>query len=594
MENRFLETESYRKTVARQSSRRMESRGAYATGPASGQRISRAKSSFARAFAADQRALVILIENGGIDLGIPELADKLLSLLPGASMLPESARQKLIVFLRDTIKGFTDTLLESAELAVNRYSSASPEHFGSVSVLRNSTATDTDLKDKLISLAKEGKLIDVLILTHGSDDRIAINGDVTGAKIRQMRAEYGKPLSIRSVYMMNCVGSSLNQAWIDAGAKVSSGALRNNYLPEPTTFFFWQNWKAGQNFESAVTSAYRKTINVMNDAVNGFIASLLGPLGALAVPKIDFEDMDFVKDSAPVIQGQRTVSISSDDLVFAQSVSSSLATTVLPVRMLKAMSQARATSFSGVEISHSHSYHSPSTTLGRREDYSRMQNPAVIAGIAVADAIQIGLGAIAVVQSQVNASGGSFQLVYDKAQRLLTPEARAKMPGSQTSKSKYTRQLLYIGSSSPVIDFANANIIIEWEGNPYGEIGTPVIQRDLKTSSDWSKSSAAVVITKLDRIPLPDLDPRAWPILYHYEGNYDPPGNGYWEFSGEFEINAFGGLKFNKHEVVSRSLIDFAISGAPEDYVAKGDDVIVAMPAIPQEQIDYLKANRPQ
>ena len=70
--------------------------------------------------------------------------------------------------------------------------------------------------------------------------------------------------------MMNCVGSSLNQAWIDAGAKVSSGAIRNNYLPEPTTFFFWTNWKAGQSFETAVTSAYRKTINAMNDAVRGF------------------------------------------------------------------------------------------------------------------------------------------------------------------------------------------------------------------------------------------------------------------------------------------------------------------------------------
>jgi hypothetical protein len=237
--------------------------------------------------------------------------------------------------------------------------------------------------------------------------------------------------------------------------------------------------------------------------------------------------------------------------------------------------------------------------MTRRQDYSRMQNPAVaaapVAGILITDAAQVGLGAIAILQSQVNASGGSFQLAYDKAQRLLTPEARAKMPGSQGSTSRYTRPLLYIGSSSPVMDFAEANIIIEWEGNPYGEIGTAIIQRDLKTSTDWSKSSAAVVITRVERIPQKDApEPRAWPITFNYEGTFDPVGNGHWEFNGEFEINAFGGLKFNKHNVVSRSLLDFAIDGKPEDYVRKGNDVVVAVPAIPQEQVDYLKANAPR
>src|SRR5215212_1183241 len=39
------------------------------------------------------------------------------------------------------------------------------------------------------------------------------------------------------------------------------------------------------------------------------------------------------------------------------------------------------------------------------------------------------------------------------------------------------------------INAAKADVIIEWEGNAYGEIGTPVIRRELKTSTDWSKSS---------------------------------------------------------------------------------------------------------
>ena len=82
-----------------------------------------------------------------------------------------------------------------------------------------------------------------------------------------------------------------------------------------------------------------------------------------------------------------------------------------------------------------------------------------------------------------------------------------------------------------------------------------------------------ITITKLDTIPPANTDPREWPIVFHYEGNYDPYGNGLFEFTGEFEINAFGGLKFNKHQVVSRSLVDFAIGGTPEDKVARGRDI---------------------
>ena len=127
-------------------------------------------------------------------------------------------------------------------------------------------------------------------------------------------------------------------------------------------------------------------------------------------------------------------------------------------------------------------------------------NPAaaVIAGIEVADAAQIGLAAVSVTQAGFAASQGSFTLVYDKAQRLLTTEARAKMPGSQTAKRSYSHRLLLIGSDAPGWTPANADIIIEWEGNDYGEIATPVIRRNLAMSTEWSKSSAAVTITKVD------------------------------------------------------------------------------------------------
>src|SRR5262249_26665998 len=146
-----------------------------------------------------------------------------------------------------------------------------------------------------------GKIVDVFILTHGSKNYISVIGGITDDKIRQMKSEYGKWLSIRSVYMMNCVGGSLNGAWLDAGARVSSGSRGNNYLPETTMFFFWQNWKGGQTFETAATGAFASTVKLMNDALRGFLRTLPIPGIDLLLGSFDFGSLDFVRESAPVI-----------------------------------------------------------------------------------------------------------------------------------------------------------------------------------------------------------------------------------------------------------------------------------------------------
>lgn len=543
---------------------------------------------FAHSFTASQRALIVLIENGGIDLGIPELVDKLLSALPGSSLIGADTRRALVDAIRAKLRSVTDTLIESADLALNRFGAAAPGHYDSVTVLRDGTATYEELKRKLIEFSTAGKMIDLLVLTHGGRDHISAGSGINGAKIKDIRTAHGKALNLRSVYMMNCIGASLNGAWIAAGAKVSVGSIANNYLPEPTTHFFWENWKAGQTFEAAATNAYRRTVSLMNDTVRGFIRALPLPGSGALADLVDFEKMQFVIDSAPVIQGQRSVQISSDDLAFGQSLASSLCTTVVPVDALQSLTQ----SARGLAQAATYHFESPSAVMSDPR-FARQQTPiaAVIAGIEVADAIQIGLGAAALVQAQVSASAGTFTLSYDRAQRMLTNEARQGMPGAQQSKKSYSTRLMYVGSSR--IGTAKADIVIEWEGNPYGEIGTAVIKRDLDASTDWSKSTFNLTINKLERIPLPGTDPRAWPLVFSYDGTYDPVGNGHFEFNGLFEINAFGGLKFTDHKVVSRSLLDFAIAGKPEEYVIKGHDIILATPAIPDEQLKYLKSKLP-
>jgi GH24 family phage-related lysozyme (muramidase) len=325
VENRFLEMEQELRPTR-------SARGASARAFSLG--VAASRFDWARAQSAAQRVLIILIENGGIDLGIPDMVDKILAFLPGPSLLPDDFKQKLINFMREQIKSFTDNLLETVELAANRYTAAKPGLYADVVILRDGTASYADLKGQLIAQSQAGKIVDLFILTHGRDNYISVPGGIDDGQIRRMKTEYGKPLSIRSVYMMNCKGSTLNDAWLAAGARVSSGSRKNNYLPEPTMFFFWQNWKAGQSFESAVTGAYAATIKAMNDAVKGFLRALPIPGSGMLADAIDFANFEFVRDSAPVIDGQRSLTVSTDDISFSQSTSTGMATTVVPLRSL--------------------------------------------------------------------------------------------------------------------------------------------------------------------------------------------------------------------------------------------------------------------
>src|SRR5262249_8595211 len=141
------------------------------------------------------------------------------------------------------------------------------------------------------------------------------------------------PLNLRSVYMMNCVGASLNQAWLDIGARTSAGSHDINYLPEPTTYFFFSAWKDGTPFEQAVTGAYRRTIDALNSALRGIIAATV-PLGAARADAIDVSTAPFVVLSRPEIIGAGSLGIDSDALPppsgHTASTGQSLVTTVLP------------------------------------------------------------------------------------------------------------------------------------------------------------------------------------------------------------------------------------------------------------------------
>ncbi|PID42549.1 MAG: hypothetical protein CSB48_10070 [Proteobacteria bacterium] len=262
------------------------------------------------------RVLVVLLENGGIKIDVAAILSKLKKLLllqklllPDAveRLIPDSALKLAGDHIKEQIKKKTDTILESADLLLNRFNSAVPAHYGKVIILRDSSASYTDLKNALVDQTKADKIIDLFILTHGGTDSISVKGGINSAKIVEIKTKHngGTPLNLRAVYMMNCVGSSLNEAWVKAGAKVSSGTIRNNYLPEPSMYLFWNNWKGGQSFRGSVEGSYKSTIGIMNNIIRSL------PIGGYLAREINVRNLDFIKDSKPVIKGDGSLTIKS-------------------------------------------------------------------------------------------------------------------------------------------------------------------------------------------------------------------------------------------------------------------------------------------
>jgi hypothetical protein len=176
MENRFLEAGYLLNNIPGTQKKRSSKAAVTANGHPAKSFSFATPAHRSKALSVQDRALVVLIENGGVDLGIPELVNKILTAVDVHSLIPASVKEKLVSFIGEKIRSFTDSLIETAELTLNRYHKAAPSLFNTVEVLRNGTASYQDLKSTLIRLSKENKIIDVLILTHGSDDFISVTG----------------------------------------------------------------------------------------------------------------------------------------------------------------------------------------------------------------------------------------------------------------------------------------------------------------------------------------------------------------------------------------------------------------------------------
>jgi hypothetical protein len=186
-----------------------------------------------------------------------------------------------------------------------------------------------------------------------------------------------------------------------------------------------------------------------------------------------------------------------------------------------------------------------------------------IAGLEAVEAATLGLTAIPLVQSVFNVSG-KRQYSSAKVSRLMAKEPK---PFSR----RYKPNVIYTNVAA-LVNPAKATFELIVDSNDYGEI-VAYVRIYLAGSDSFSKSSINASFKNLGLYPKKggEKDPRAWPIRFSYEGNYDAYANGEWDFQGEFIFNAFGMLKNIEHKVISRSSIEWMVPG-PYVAVRKSPD----------------------
>jgi hypothetical protein len=208
-----------------------------------------------------------------------------------ASAATSNAANRALVLLQENSNGSSyldgiltgaakfaaDSLVDSCDAL--KFESLAAGRYQKFINLSDANCTRAKLLDTLITQSKAGRTIDLVVLGHGSDNSLLLHnserltGDTTRTRISptgqlstvpvpgtlrtllanaKTREGSGFTFKLRTVYMCNCFGSTLNDDWRAIGARVSVGSLRNNYMPEPMITSFWDGFVKN---DSRVTQA---------------------------------------------------------------------------------------------------------------------------------------------------------------------------------------------------------------------------------------------------------------------------------------------------------------------------------------------------
>ncbi|MGH2553346.1 MAG: hypothetical protein ACRDEB_06490 [Chitinophagaceae bacterium] len=146
------------------------------------------------------------------------------------------------------------------------------------------TPTKTNFFKAITDLAKEGYYIDIWILGHGKNEKFicsaGTNGSVDYIENDDINTEMSSSktglttMPIRMVYQGVCYGSTLNNNWKAAGAKVSIGTRYVDYYPIQYSKFA-EEWnkktiKVKDALDSCNTSSSRTLVQV-------YLANIFAP-----------------------------------------------------------------------------------------------------------------------------------------------------------------------------------------------------------------------------------------------------------------------------------------------------------------------------
>jgi hypothetical protein len=123
--------------------------------------------------------------------------------------------------------------------------------------------TKANLAKYLNELGDEGYVVDVFIFSHGWKDTFRVSkgtyGDNSTVSQRYLEGHV-RPLKIRMVWQCNCYGSTMNDCWVNLGAKASAGSKFVGFYP--TRFGgFIKRWARGERFGTALNRSDTKLVH---------------------------------------------------------------------------------------------------------------------------------------------------------------------------------------------------------------------------------------------------------------------------------------------------------------------------------------------
>ena len=200
------------------------------------------------------RTLILLQENGGYFKPIADALD-------GPA--------------EDAARGIIDGVVEAGETL--KFQDLARGHYQRFVNLTDENATRAKLLEELIRQTVDGYTVDLAVLGHGTNEVLVLHNkeELTGYR-KETKKDAGTNGNIRTlitdarrikgsnfqfklrlVNMCNCYGSTVNDDWLAIGAQTVVGSKYNNYMPEPMTTWFWDDFvKKDKSARQAAADSY--------------------------------------------------------------------------------------------------------------------------------------------------------------------------------------------------------------------------------------------------------------------------------------------------------------------------------------------------